>query len=536
MTVRGWSSLIAAMAGVLWLTTTGLVGTEFVLMMQERDRLVRTWAPAAAQADELARVQASTAAALTDAVARKSAAAGIQRSELSGPMDAALAALGQTLAGQPAALRLVEAARSSQAAWLSIDADPTLDALDSGNATEAAVLTTSPQATDATSAMLADSATLQARMQDQVIAQGQRIDDVLATLGWLVVAEATCFLLIIVGALSGLRLGVLRPLNGLRWHVRQATEDPSHRHPLPARGPTEIAAVAIDAEALRRELTRQIDEARAARGALQTQAPLVAHLRTLLTGTLPAARPGLSLFATTRPVQGVIGGDWWQFVPQSAGQDCLALADVSGHDWAAGLVALEVRAVIESCLASGTSLDHALARGAASIRDPGRTVPTVVVQLDLAGGVLRYANAGHPPPMIIRSSGEVRSLAATGPLLSVLGPPVGGWAVRSLPWEPGDALVAFTDGLFEVLERSGIRLSATDSHDEHDEHDNQSNRGIAPAATADGLALLRQVLRGVPSDIRGDASEFGQRIVADIRSRVPDWDDDLSLIVVSRPR
>lgn len=74
---------------------------------------------------------------------------------------------------------------------------------------------------------------------------------------------------------------------------------------------------------------------------------------------------------------------------------------------------------------------------------------------------LRVTNAGHLPPLIRSAAGGVRRLllAPAAPL----GLLVGGFTERTVPFEPGDTLLMYTDGLVELRDRDideGIDLLA----------------------------------------------------------------------------
>jgi len=75
---------------------------------------------------------------------------------------------------------------------------------------------------------------------------------------------------------------------------------------------------------------------------------------------------------------------------------------------------------------------------------------TMVYTLLLPDGRLRYINAGHPPLFWLKSDGGVEHLGATGPLLNRVfrDRPL---PVREVALEPGDRVLAYTDGAFEAL-------------------------------------------------------------------------------------
>jgi serine phosphatase RsbU (regulator of sigma subunit) len=73
-------------------------------------------------------------------------------------------------------------------------------------------------------------------------------------------------------------------------------------------------------------------------------------------------------------------------------------------------------------------------------------------------GLLRWANAGHVTPYLVRSSGELRALNTTGMPLGML--PTASFAVETERLAPGDKIVAYSDGLSEAQNGEGRFLEA----------------------------------------------------------------------------
>jgi sigma-B regulation protein RsbU (phosphoserine phosphatase) len=63
-------------------------------------------------------------------------------------------------------------------------------------------------------------------------------------------------------------------------------------------------------------------------------------------------------------------------------------------------------------------------------------------------GCLQWVNAGHPPPVVLRASGKLDSLSASGTPLGMI--EEGEYAVEVAQLEPGDQVVMYTDGLTEA--------------------------------------------------------------------------------------
>ena len=68
--------------------------------------------------------------------------------------------------------------------------------------------------------------------------------------------------------------------------------------------------------------------------------------------------------------------------------------------------------------------------------------------LDPANSSLKYALAGHPPPLLRKASGQVKALAGKGIALGVF--PDAQYEDMDLSLAPGESLVAFTDGMTDA--------------------------------------------------------------------------------------
>ena len=73
--------------------------------------------------------------------------------------------------------------------------------------------------------------------------------------------------------------------------------------------------------------------------------------------------------------------------------------------------------------------------------------------LDPDSGELAYINGGHEAPVLRAASGSLSRLAPTGPAVGML--PGVGFEVRHTRVEPGDTLLAFTDGITEARDPDG---------------------------------------------------------------------------------
>jgi len=68
--------------------------------------------------------------------------------------------------------------------------------------------------------------------------------------------------------------------------------------------------------------------------------------------------------------------------------------------------------------------------------------------LDAASGDLRFANAGHNPPVLLRASGDAQMLEGGGPVLGVIS--IAPYSEQSANLAPGDLLALYSDGVTEA--------------------------------------------------------------------------------------
>jgi serine phosphatase RsbU (regulator of sigma subunit) len=80
-------------------------------------------------------------------------------------------------------------------------------------------------------------------------------------------------------------------------------------------------------------------------------------------------------------------------------------------------------------------------------------VTGVLAELDVGSGRLRYVNAGHPLPLLLRGGRVVKEL--TGGRRVPFGLETAGLTVAEEMLEPGDWLALYTDGITEARNASG---------------------------------------------------------------------------------
>lgn len=173
-------------------------------------------------------------------------------------------------------------------------------------------------------------------------------------------------------------------------------------------------------------------------------------------GLLPRGAPdvsGYELAGINQPCR-TVGGDYYDFGTED-GRVFIALGDVSGKGTGAALLMTVLRAAVR-----GHWTEESLADAVARInRTVCQNVPSnkfvtfFVASLDPDTGRLTYVNAGHNPPLVIRTNGEVELLQEGGIVLGLFE----GISYESgqVEMRPGDTLLAYSDGVTETWSPDG---------------------------------------------------------------------------------
>ncbi len=160
--------------------------------------------------------------------------------------------------------------------------------------------------------------------------------------------------------------------------------------------------------------------------------------------------PGVDLWAAYRPAirDLQIGGDWYDVFETTDDRLVITIGDVSGKGLAASLVMGHVRQSLRHAayVDAHPGAMLAFADLALCAEDAEKMVTAFVGVLD-RGGVLEWASAGHPCPMLRQPGRAVEELYAPGlPLGLRAGTEPD---VRRTVLRPGALLVMYTDGLVE---------------------------------------------------------------------------------------
>lgn len=170
----------------------------------------------------------------------------------------------------------------------------------------------------------------------------------------------------------------------------------------------------------------------------------------------PIGTPGLRVAVRYRPAEQrhLVGGDWYDTVVLPTGQVLLVVGDVAGHgiDAATGMVAL--RNALRGLATTGAGPAQLLSwLNTVANHLTDRVTATVVCGLyDPGSRTLRWARAGHLPPVLVRAGDPAALPLLEGILLGAA--PEADYEEESRTLESGDVLLMYTDGLIERRDRS----------------------------------------------------------------------------------
>jgi serine phosphatase RsbU (regulator of sigma subunit) len=222
----------------------------------------------------------------------------------------------------------------------------------------------------------------------------------------------------------------------------------------------------------------------------------------------PIQRPDCEVVSRVIPTR-FIGGDYVHSNVVDGRWLYLVLMDVSGHGISAAMVVARLHGMIRRLTLTGKRpvyLLEILNRAALQLLQHTYFFMTAAVaRIDLEHGELEYATAGHPAQLLLRHDGSTEELRTRNRLLGMdddifdqTEPS------KRVLLQPGDSIILFTDGLYEVLAGGDGEILGED----------ELRSRISALGGLPPQLLIGEILQEL-SDFQGSS----------------DFDDDLTLLV-----
>jgi sigma-B regulation protein RsbU (phosphoserine phosphatase) len=251
---------------------------------------------------------------------------------------------------------------------------------------------------------------------------------------------------VLVSALDGMA----SKIGGLNLGADDMISKPFHAQEVMAKVESAFRIIGMQKEIKRQnlELTRYQER-------MTAELALAAKLQLGLLPGLPGQAPGLRYTHRYLPAEG-IGGDIYAILPLADRSVAFMIADVSGHGVTAALISAMIKTFFESQVRFGRG---PLAWAQAMNRDLARSTlseqfaTAFLARLDPFGNTMHYVSAGHPAPLRIHqgAAGGRKHLSILSGKGFMLGIEEGlPFTEQVSPFEPGDRLVFYTDGLVEA--------------------------------------------------------------------------------------
>lgn len=189
--------------------------------------------------------------------------------------------------------------------------------------------------------------------------------------------------------------------------------------------------------------------------------------RKILPTTMPNI-PGLSLFGNTRAASEV-GGDSFDII--SAGPNTFTyVGDVTGHGLPAALIMMMVNTLIRTyaeVYSSGYEIIVNTNRMLKSRIEARRFMTCVLLRWNTQEKRLYFTGAGHEHILLFHKNGGICEVRQTGGIALGMVPDISKIVREAvLPFEPGDSVILYSDGIIEAKNMEGEmfglpRLKAT---------------------------------------------------------------------------
>jgi sigma-B regulation protein RsbU (phosphoserine phosphatase) len=264
------------------------------------------------------------------------------------------------------------------------------------------------------------------------------------------------FLLVEMASLvAGVRLsqsitGAVHELYAGTQHVKEG----NFAYRIPVKGDDQLADLSASFNTMTENLGKLLIVAKE-KERLQSELEIAREVQAQLFPKAAPANRSLKLSAMCNPARAV-SGDYYDYMSVSEGAVAFAIGDVAGKGISAALLMATIQSALRTQLSAtnGSRPDHfstaqmvaTLNRQLYANTSPEKYATFYLGLYDESTQALTYTNAGHLPPFLMRS-GNFEKLEPNGTVVGAF--PSAKYGEQTVRLEPGDILVAYTDGIVE---------------------------------------------------------------------------------------
>jgi phosphoserine phosphatase RsbU/P len=270
------------------------------------------------------------------------------------------------------------------------------------------------------------------------------------------IALSLLFLIVeILSLVAGVSLsrtitGTVHELYAATQHVKEG--DFSYR--IPVKGDDQLAELASSFNTMTGNLGRLLVVAKE-KERLESELEIAREVQNqLFPKDAPFSR-SLELKGVCNPAR-MVSGDYYDFMPISEHSMAFAIGDVAGKGISAALLMATIQSTMRTQLSpnNGSRPDHlSTARMVSTLNKllfattaPEKYATFYFALFEDSTNALAYTNAGHLAPIMVRGA-NLETLESTGTVVGAF--PVARYQERTVQMDPGDLLVAYTDGIVE---------------------------------------------------------------------------------------
>ncbi len=203
----------------------------------------------------------------------------------------------------------------------------------------------------------------------------------------------------------------------------------------------------------------------------------------------PYRKGGVAIETFMRPAN-TVGGDYFDVIELPEGGLAVVLGDVAGKGMPAALLMALLQGSLRTLLNAGlrgAELCSKLNSHLCTTIPSNRLITLFYAELAEDAGCLRYVNAGHNPPFLLRDEGPLERLAPTAMALGVL--PETPFAAMETELLRGDRLVLYTDGITEAFDPGEEEYGEARIEALLEKHRRSSERALIEALVEDVLTF-----------------------------------------------